>query len=63
MGPEVTPRARRTTCEGSDDSDPDVERGSDDANEPLLGGKLGKVRAQTLRLCLAPGILSQPDVE
>ena len=46
MGPEVTPRARRLTCEGSDDSDPDVERGSDDASEPLLfTSKPGKVRS------------------
>jgi hypothetical protein len=44
MGTEVTPRARRLTCEGSDDSDPDVERASDDAMEPLLfSAKPGKV--------------------
>lgn len=45
MLPEVTPRARRPTYDGSDDSDPDVEHGGVvDATEPLLhAGKLSKV--------------------
>lgn len=47
MLPEVTPRARRPTYDGSDDSDPDVEHGGMvDATEPLLhAGKLSKAHA------------------